>query len=163
LVTSEHTPQQALGTEPAGLLRRLAALAYDTLLLTALLMCFTLVVLLVRGGEAIPAGTWWFQLALLAVTATFFAGFWTHGGQTLGMRAWRLRVVAADGGAVSYERALLRFVAAWISLAVAGLGFWWSLVDPERCCWHDRLSGTRVVRLGRASAETTEPVPLPPR
>ena len=139
--------ETAPAAERAPLWRRFAALAYDTLLLTATLMCFTLLVLLIRQGESIPPGTWWFQSALAAIVTGFFAGFWTHGGQTLGMRAWRIRVVAADGGPVTWPRALLRFAAAWLSLLPAGLGFWWSLFDAENRCWHDLIARTRVIRV----------------
>jgi uncharacterized RDD family membrane protein YckC len=132
----------------AGLLRRLAALAYDALLLGAVLFCFTLVVLAARGGRAIAPGTFWFEIGLLIVSFAFFVGFWTHGGQTLGMRAWRIRLVAQDGGPVGWRRAALRFVAAPLALAPLGLGFWWAWLDRDRRCWHDRLSGTAVVRTG---------------
>lgn len=130
---------------PAGLARRFAALAYDLLLLGGVLFVFTLLVLFARGGREIPPGTWWFGVGLVAVAGAFFVWFWTHGGQTLGMRAWRLRLVARDGGAVGIRRAVVRFAAAVVSALPAGLGFWWSLLDRERACWHDRWSGTRML------------------
>lgn len=148
--------------EPATLLRRLAALAYDTLLLAALLMCFSLLVLLVRGGRAVAPGTLWFQLGVLAIAGAFFSGFWVHGGQTLGMRAWRIRLVARDGGTVTWGRALRRFAAAWLSILPMGLGLWWSLFDAERRCWHDRLAGTRVIRVRPADASASASA-RPPR
>ncbi len=77
----------------------------------------------------------------------FFAGFWTHGGQTLGMRAWRIRLVGRGGGRVSWGQATLRFFAAIVSWLALGLGFLWALVDRERHAWHDRCSGTRLIRL----------------
>ncbi len=131
---------------PASVFRRFAAFCYDLLLLAALLFCFTLLVLLLRGGREIAPGTIWFELCLVAVTAMFFCGFWLHGGQTLGMRAWRIRVVA-DGTALTWQRALARFAAATVSLAPAGLGLWWALLDGERRSWHDRWTRTRVVRV----------------
>ncbi|HVJ28700.1 MAG TPA: RDD family protein, partial [Gammaproteobacteria bacterium] len=77
-----------LALEPASVWRRLAALCYDLLLLTALVFSFTLLVLAVRLGAPVPPGTWWFPSSLLAIAMAFFCGFWVHGGQTLGMRAW---------------------------------------------------------------------------
>jgi uncharacterized RDD family membrane protein YckC len=139
------SPPVADLSEPATLARRLAALGYDLFVLAAVLFVFTFAVFLVRGTPGVPSGTRWFQLALLAVAALFFCGFWTHGGQTVGMRAWRIRLVRQEGGPVGWSRALLRFFAAWVSGVPLGLGYWWSLFDPRRRCWHDRLSRTVVV------------------
>jgi uncharacterized RDD family membrane protein YckC len=131
--------------QPAGLARRLAALVYDLMLLAAVLFMFTLAVFIVRGGRSVAPGTLWFQLSLAAVVVLFFTGFWVHGGQTLGMRAWRLRVVGVHGEPVRWPAALARFGAAILALLPAGLGFWWATFDVERRAWHDRLSGTRVL------------------
>jgi uncharacterized RDD family membrane protein YckC len=130
----------------APLARRLAALLYDALVLLGLLFVFTLLLIFARGGRVIAAGTLWYDASLVAVAFAFCGLSWTRGGQTVGMKAWRIRVVARDGAAVDWPRAALRFFASWLSLLPAGLGYWWALVDRERCCWHDRLSGTRVIR-----------------
>jgi uncharacterized RDD family membrane protein YckC len=128
----------------APLARRLGALLYDALLLLALLFAFTLLLIIARGGRALPPITIWCEACLVAFA---FCGLsWTRGGQTVGMKAWRIRVVARDAGSLDWPRAALRFFASWLSLLPAGLGYWWALVDRERCCWHDRLSGTRVIR-----------------
>jgi uncharacterized RDD family membrane protein YckC len=135
-----------LALEPASVWRRLAAFCYDALLLTALAVCFTLLVLAVRLGAAVPPGSGWFPAALLALAMGFFCGFWVHGGQTLGMRAWRIRVVRDDGGTLTWRIAALRFVAAFVAALPAGLGLWWSVFDAGKRSWHDRWTGTRVVR-----------------
>jgi uncharacterized RDD family membrane protein YckC len=127
-------------------MRRFAAFCYDLLLLVALLLSFTLAVVAVRLGERVPPGTVWFPSCLLAIVVVFFCGFWVHGGQTLGMRAWRIRVVRDDGGPVGWTRAAARFSLALVALAPAGLGFWWALRDNRGRAWHDLWSGTRVVR-----------------
>jgi uncharacterized RDD family membrane protein YckC len=137
--------------EPAPIWRRVAALCYDLLLLTALVLSFTLLVVAVRLGAAVPPGTWWFPLSLLALVVAFFCGFWVHGGQTLGMRAWRIRVVRDDGGALTWARAAARFVFGLVAAAPAGLGLWWSFLDQSKRGWHDRWTGTRVVRAIPAS------------
>jgi uncharacterized RDD family membrane protein YckC len=132
--------------EPAGLARRLVALGYDSLLVTALLFVFLVALFMARdarGGG--PPDKPWIWVSAVTISALFFCGFWTHGGQTSGMRAWRIRVVRDDGGPVGWGSALLRFVAAWASALPLGLGYWWSLFDPRRRCWHDRLSRTAVV------------------
>jgi len=145
-----HGPR---GAEPARLPRRLAALVYDLMLLGAVLFMLTLAVFLLRGGRAVPPGTLWFQLCLAAAIVSFFTWFWVHGGQTLGMRAWRLRLVRADGGAVDWRSALVRFAAGVLAALPAGLGLWWAAFDRERRAWHDRLSGTRLVYEPRKVSE----------
>jgi uncharacterized RDD family membrane protein YckC len=129
---------------PCGLLRRLAAIFYDLLLLTAVFFAITWIVLLARRGAPITPETLWYQGLLVAVSLFFYSWFWTHRGQTLGMRAWKIRVVRADGGTLSWRDAGYRWLAAWLAALPAGLGFLWGLVDRDRLCWHDRLSGTRL-------------------
>lgn len=132
---------------PAGLLRRLGALAYDAVLLLGILFFATAALLPLHGGEAIQPDNWAYSAYLLAVTFLFFGWFWTHGGQTLGMRAWKIRLCSEDGGAVDWKRAGLRFVAALFSLALLGAGFFSAWLDKDKRCWHDRIAGTRMVKL----------------
>ena len=80
----------------------------------------------------------------------FFTWFWVHGGQTVGMRAWRLRVVSFDGERIGWRTAAIRFLLAIVSAAMLGLGYLWVLIDPERLAWHDRLSKSRVVLLPKS-------------
>lgn len=135
------------GTPPAGLLRRAAAGLYDGLLVIALFVIPTSIVLAIRGGEPIPPGNGLLQLLLLATAGAFFIWFWTHGGQTLGMRAWRLRVEQMSGEPVTLKAAAIRFVVGIVSIAGFGLGVLWILVDRDRRAWHDLAAGTRVVVL----------------
>lgn len=132
---------------PAGLWRRLAAMAYDWLLLASVLFATTFVLILLRGGAAIAPGTWWYGVLLIAVAFLFYGWCWTHGGQTLGLRAWKLRVVTADGRPLSWLDAARRFVASIVLLVPPGLGLVWALLDSKRRCWNDRLSHTRIDRL----------------
>jgi uncharacterized RDD family membrane protein YckC len=131
------------GRRPPGLARRLAACLYDGLVLVAVLMVAA-VLWVGASRAAAPPGDWLFRGYLLAVAAAFLAAFW-HRGETLGMRAWKLRIVAADGQPPGWGRGLLRFACALLSCAALGLGFLWVLVDRDRLAWHDRLSGTRLV------------------
>ncbi len=102
-------------SEPASLFRRLAAMVYDGLLLLAVLFVSTAIVLPLTGGEAVGAGNPVFMTYLFLVSFFFFAWFWTHGGQTLGMRAWKIRVQRLDGGPISWSQALLRYMVGLIS------------------------------------------------
>ena len=125
----------------------MAALCYDALLLLALLAVLTALLIGLRGGAAIPPQTWWFQGLVIGICTLFYSWFWTHGGQTLGMRAWRIRVVRDDGAPLVWRDALLRFGAAWLALLPAGWGFWSCFFDAERRCWHDRVTHTRVLEI----------------
>ncbi len=133
---------------PLGLPRRLAAMAYDALLLVGLWMVAGLpFVLLAARQDFLATGTMrlLFQGYLLLISFLFYGWFWTHGGQTLGMRAWRLRLTRADGGPITWRIAALRFGSALLALAPLGLGLWWALFDKDKRAWHDRLSGTRLM------------------
>lgn len=134
--------------EPASLPRRLGAVIYDTLLLVALLMLGSFLYVPVVG-DILPAplGRALYQIFLLAISFFYFTGFWVRGGQTLGLRTWKLRLVTRDGSSVTWTQATQRFVLALLSWLCLGLGFLWVLVDREKLAWHDRLSGTRLVRL----------------
>lgn len=135
----------------AGLVRRLAAMVYDALLVAAVAMIAVAITLPFSGGEAVAdhAGLQRtaMQIWIVFVTGGFFVWFWVHGGQTLGMKAWRMRVVRADGTPLRWRDAVLRLAWAVPSLAAAGLGLLWMVFDRERLALHDRLSHTRVVIL----------------
>ena len=92
-----------------GLFRRLGAIFYDSLLLIATWFLFTIFALPLTMGEAIPAGNILYRLYLLLIALAFFGGFWTHGGQTLGMRAWRIKVQQPNGQLITWRQVLLRF------------------------------------------------------
>ncbi|MDJ0750309.1 MAG: RDD family protein [Woeseiaceae bacterium] len=132
--------------ENTGLLRRIGAMLYDGLLLFAVLMLVGTPFVAVRGGEAVePLTDPFFRLTLAATVYLFFVGFWMRAGRTLGMQSWRLQLETAEGGKPTLGACTIRFFAALLSWAPAGLGFWWQLWDKEHLTWHDRLSGTRIV------------------
>jgi uncharacterized RDD family membrane protein YckC len=147
LIGSVKNIQQKPGNDPIfkpGLLRRLAAIFYDFLLLIGLLFVATALLLPFNGGQAIPAQQFLFPLYLLLVSFFFYAWFWTHGGQTLGLRAWKIKVLTPDMKPISWTQALLRFTAAIISWGFFGLGFLWILIDKNKRSWHDHLSKTAL-------------------
>jgi len=148
MLTRESTTD-TVALPNASLLRRLGAMAYDLLVVAALMMIAGFAALALTGGVAIDAGTWWFRVLLILVIVSFFCGFWVRGGQTIGMRAWRLQLTrdAGHGRPVSPIQALGRLAAAVLSALPAGLGYLWILFDRRGLAWHDRLSGTRIVRL----------------
>lgn len=86
-----------------------------------------------------------FQFWVLTWVGAYFVYCWTKSGQTLAMKAWRLRVETIDGQRLNLMQASARYLAAVIGLALLGAGFLWMLVDPQRQFLHDRLLRTRVV------------------
>ena len=112
-----------------------------------------------HGGEPVPARNPLYSAYLCATAFLYFAWFWTHGGQTLGMRAWRIRVTAIDGRAIGATDALKRFLAALVSGAACGLGFLWVLVDSERMAWHDHLSRTALTMAPKSGRELAASTP----
>ena len=136
-------------TTAPGLIKRLAVVIYDSLLLLAILFVATACLLPFTGGEAVPDEAYTkalYLFYLLAVSFAFYGWFWTHGGQTLGMKAWKVKVCRLDGGTVGWGRSLLRFLAAILSWAVCGLGFLWIVFRSDSAAWHDLWSKTRLVK-----------------
>ena len=139
---------QSLGY--AGLFRRLMAIIYDLFLLIALLFIATAAAMIFTGGVAIEPGQAFYPLYvlyLLAVSFVFYGWFWTHGGQTLGLKTWKIRLQHENGRRITWTLALIRFVAAMISWSAAGLGFIWTLFDPRKRAWHDIASRCVMVDL----------------
>ncbi len=136
---------------PAHLGWRLLAMVYDAMPNIALWFAVSGVALAVVPGHA-PFAPWTLgQCALWllcwAISGLYAVMSWRSIGQTLGMRPWRLKVLAADGRAAGARALWLRYAVATVSLAAAGLGFAWSLVDRERRTWHDIASRTVLVRM----------------
>lgn len=130
----------------AGLWRRVSAMVYDGFLLTALLFVGSWLFLKLFGDATQGPLRYVYQLFLLGLCACYLVYCWSHNGQTLAMKTWGLRVVRDDSSPLTLGNALLRFVLALGSLALAGCGFLWALVDSDRQFLHDRLGGTRIVR-----------------
>lgn len=142
----------------ALILRRLLAMFYDLWPVLALWMLLSALFNLgyYLGGHSerdiLETGS---VLGLLLwvccwlIAGAYAVGSWARGGQTLGMRPWRLRVIAAGGTPATRRQLIKRYVVGTLSMLMGGLGFWWAWFDRERLTWHDRVSGTRVVRVAK--------------
>lgn len=130
----------------------MTAVWYDALLLLAVLFFATALVLPFNSGQAFSSGQYFYPVYLLTISFVFYGWFWTHGGQTLGLRAWKIKVCNKNGGAVDWRQATLRFAAAIVSWACFGLGFLWCLFDKNHLCWHDYLSNTRLCSVDQEKA-----------
>lgn len=117
------------------------------------------------------------QAWLLLVVTAYFIWFWTHGGQTLAMKTWRIQLVSADGKAVNIKRALGRYLLAWLWL-LPGLALAWAIgaknwalvlipsanmllwclaayFDPQHQFLHDRIAGTRIISVESQPEKTS--------
>ncbi|HHB11677.1 MAG TPA: RDD family protein [Chromatiales bacterium] len=166
MVPSTHTAGH--GPAPVSLGRRLLALIYDALLAFAVLFLAAAVVVVPTAVEPGSAAYPVFLAYLYTVLFFYLGWHWIHRGATLGMRTWGLRLVADDGRPPTWGAAMKRYLAAWAAFAPAGMAvhrmlhgdlLWglllWiplladyamALVDPAGRAWHDRISGTRLVR-----------------
>jgi uncharacterized RDD family membrane protein YckC len=136
----------------AGLPRIVAACAYDALLSVAIVFVTAAAAVGWNGGEAIPAGDIGLRVLLLAAAFPYYGVCWVRGGQTLGMRTWRMRLVQVDGSPVRAWQAVVRYLVALVSISTFGLGFLWVVLERRQRSWHDLASGTRLVVVTRASA-----------
>jgi len=170
---SAHQPAATGSALPiAGLWRRFGAFVHELLFLVAYLFIVGLVFASL-SGESMSAGRPQVLTGPVAVLqqaylflsiGAYFIYFWIDGRRTLAFKTWSLRLLAADGSAVTRRQAVIRYLATWIGPAL-GLGmfmligtkgsawwilglfanFLWAFADRERQFLHDRLAGTRVV------------------
>lgn len=128
-----------------SLLRRLSAMLYDSLLLTAVLFISTLLLMPFVGGEAIHSGNIFYKIYLLFIGYLYFCWHWVTGGQTLGMRSWNIQVVNDSEKMPDWKQSSLRYIYSLLSLILFGLGFIWSLFDKNKLALHDHLSKTKLI------------------
>lgn len=126
-----------------SLFRRFAAMFYDFLLLLGILFLSTALVLPLNAGQAF-GGEWFYLLYLLSVSFIFYGWFWTHSGQTLGLKAWKLRVLTREQKIITWWQAFLRFSSAILSWGMLGMGFVIALLNKEKRCLHDVFSKTDI-------------------
>jgi uncharacterized RDD family membrane protein YckC len=131
-----------------GLARRFACAVYELLILTALVLVACFPFLALTGDATGGFRRHLMQAYVLAVVGAYLVWFWSHGGQTLAMKTWRIRVESVDGGPVTRPAAIRRYLFALAGLACLGIGFLWAFLDRDRQFLHDRLARTRL-----ASAE----------
>jgi uncharacterized RDD family membrane protein YckC len=140
----------------AALWRRLAAMVYDSIVIIAIWMVVGFIVLsafgidqaqIVENDHVVMDPYYRITLfsSMLLSAYLFFAWFWTHSGQTLGMQAWKIRVQNSDASAISYKQSLIRCITAPFSFVLFGAGYFYLFFNTERLTLPDLLSRSIVV------------------
>lgn len=134
----------------AGLLHRLLAMAYDALVLLALYiilggLLFTALTQVSGSEEMLRASPAQAATIFYTITFLYYMHSWRRGGQTIGMKAWRLYLTTEDNSPVRLSHCILRSGAGFFSLGIVGLGYFWMLIDKRQRTWHDIASLTRVI------------------
>jgi uncharacterized RDD family membrane protein YckC len=122
-----------------GLARRLASMVYEGVLVFAVAFFAAWIFFFASGGRDATTGVARaeLQVLILAVLAAYFLWCWLRGGQTLAMRAWKIRLVDVTPG-----KAIARFL---IAAALLPVSIAWAFFDRDRQFLHDRLAGTRLI------------------
>lgn len=156
-----------------SMLKRLLAALYDSFLILATLFIATALTLPFTKGEVAADNKIYMSFYLLSVVYIFYGWFWTHGGQTLGMRVWKQKLIQLDGSTITWQQTFIRLITglpAWLLFLVGLLlwvfpdkieltetltnvpkgifafaGFIWVLLDNRNNNWRDKLSGTHVI------------------
>ncbi len=134
-----------LHIDQCSMFKRLAAAFYDSLCLFSLFFLATLILMFFTNGESVPGNNIAYNIYLALITYLYFAWHWVNGGQTLGMRAWRIKLKTQDLNPVSWRSATQRLVLSLLSSIFLGLGFAWTFFDDEKFTFHDRFSNTVLV------------------
>ena len=134
----------------AGLFRRLFAIFYDAFLLAAILFIVSGFATAFNHGKAIETDSIFYPLyvfILFSLSYLYFAWFWIHGGQSLGMKTWRIQLQSTSNSKITWKTTAIRFICAIFSWSFFGLGFLWALFEKKNRCWHDLISKTVLIDL----------------
>ena len=150
---ADNNTKVSIDARRVSLLRRFGAIIYDSIAVIALLFFATLPIVIMLKGQAVGAENPFYFLYLLLIAYFYFAISWTRGGQTLGMRAWKIRIFknADESRAVSTADALKRFSMAIVSWLILGLGFLSAAFNKNKLAWHDKISNTYLQRYDESS------------
>lgn len=129
----------------AGIRRRLASMFYELLLLIGVVGVLIVPLILFSTATRTAITIPFLRAYLFLLLAPYFIWHWQGGRQTLAMKTWKLRLVAHDDKPPRPLRLALRYVLAWPSIGLGGVGILWAVFDRDHQFLHDRLAGTRLV------------------
>lgn len=133
----------------ATFLRRFCATVYDSFIVFSFLILATGIALALNQGESLLPHQQLFLGYLFISTCLFVCWFWQKAGQTLGMLAWRIKVVDENLNTLSWPMAIKRFLIATLCMGFGGIGLIWCLFNKDKLALHDKLTNTRVIHLSQ--------------
>jgi uncharacterized RDD family membrane protein YckC len=139
----------------AALWKRFASTIYDCLILSAISFVYFALITLIAAKLGHGASEDYrptaegplVQLGWVVVILSFYGFFWRRVGQTVAMKAWKLRLVRTDGKPLTLTLCLIRAGLGFFAFAIFGLGYLWAIVDSNNEALHDKLTKTRVVSI----------------
>jgi len=137
---------QTMTVSNASALVRLAAFLYDALLMLAIWFVVGGVAVAINSGESLGHNNPFMPSVMFIVWVGFNLYFWRRGGQTLGMRSWRLRLLSTTGKPLTLTQCMLRLVMAVPAFVCFYIGYLWMYIDKKGLTWHDKYSETRVIQ-----------------
>lgn len=128
-------------------MRRLLIMFYDAILLIAILFFASVIVAV--PFEITREHPWYpvYILYIHAVACLFLGWCWTHGGQTLGAKTWKIKLISDTGSNITWRQAVLRYLGSLLCWLTLGLGFLWCYTNKERRAWNDIISKTRLTKI----------------
>ena len=131
--------------ELPSIARRLASMLYEGLVVFSILLIGFLIPQIVFSAFGMSLSGRMLILHILVLLMVYFVWCWLNGGQTLPMKTWKLRIANPDGSPLRPAQAMLRYLAAWPSILLGGIGLFWAIFDSEKQFLHDRIAGSRIV------------------
>ena len=134
-------------SNPVSLPRRVLVIIYDSILLAAVFI-FTSLPIIIPFKITIEHTFYpLYIIYIYFIAFIFFAWNWTHGGQTLGLKTWKIKLIADSGKNVTWKQSFLRYIGSLICWLSCGIGFLWCYTNKDRLAWNDIISKTRLTKI----------------
>jgi len=127
--------------------KHFAAFLYDLFPITGVFILTSLIVMLVRNGTIVDQHTLWFDILILLELVLYYSYSWKIGGQTLGMRAWKIKIVPnnVNQSNLTWFQAIFRFLIGVLSTILIGAGLFWKLISKNNQSWMDISSQSTTI------------------
>lgn len=135
--------------------KHVAALIYDIFPILGILLITSLLLVLLRAGKEVEPQTFWFQSIICFEVYFYFSYSWKKGGQTIGMRAWKIGI--DNYQSLTWMHVTLRFISGVLSFCLLGAGLWYRYLNPNKLTWMDLACGQAVIDLSPSQAQTSRP------